>query len=213
MAFRPGRLATRAAGFATKRFDAGLHGGQRRLELMRNALQQSALQALRCFDDFRALQILMDVRTIVHNAATEVSELSATAAEINNFVVSVSRIAEQTNLLALNASIEAARAGPAGRGFAVVAAEVAKLAEQTQIAADDVVRLTDAVTARVTTTSKAMEGSATHVAEIERVGRELNGALSTIVAAAERTRSSVICPAGDGQPGVEFRSGCDNINP
>src|SRR5512141_301891 len=138
----------------------------------------------------RAMEILLDVRTSVQKAATEVSELTTTAAEINNFVVSVSRIAEQTNLLALNASIEAARAGPAGRGFAVVATEVAKLAEQTQTAADDVVRLTEAVTARVTTTSHAMEGSTRHVGEIERVGRELNAALSTIVAAAERTRQS-----------------------
>jgi methyl-accepting chemotaxis protein len=138
----------------------------------------------------RAMEILLDVRNIVQKAATEVSELTTTAAEINNFVVSVSRIAEQTNLLALNASIEAARAGPAGRGFAVVATEVAKLAEQTQTAADDVVRLTEAVTARVTTTSHAMEGSTRHVGEIERVGRELNAALSTIVAAAERTRQS-----------------------
>jgi methyl-accepting chemotaxis protein len=138
----------------------------------------------------RALQILIDVRTIVQTAAHEVSGLTATAAEINSFVVSVSRIAEQTNLLALNASIEAARAGPAGKGFAIVAGEVAKLAEQTQTAADDVVRLTEAVTSRVTTTSRAMEGSATHVGEIERVGRELNSALTTIVAAAERTRTS-----------------------
>ncbi len=158
-------------------------------------------------DVSRALQILMDVRTIVQSAATEVSELTATAAEINNFVVSVSRIAEQTNLLALNASIEAARAGPAGRGFAVVAAEVAKLAEQTQAAADDVVRLTEAVTARVTTTSKAMEGSATHVAEIERVGRELNGALSTIVAAAERTRHSAAAVTSSAQENVKVVEG------
>ncbi|MEP6509366.1 MAG: methyl-accepting chemotaxis protein [Gemmatimonadales bacterium] len=111
-----------------------------------------------------------------------------TAAEINGFVVSVSRIAEQTNLLALNASIEAERAGSAGRGFAVVAAEVGKLAEQTQAAAEDVVRLTEAVTTRVTTTSRAMENRASYVSEIERVGRDLNGALATIVAAAERTR-------------------------
>lgn len=136
----------------------------------------------------RALQILLDVRTIVQKAAAEVNGLSATTAEISGFVVSVSRIAEQTNLLALNASIEAARAGPAGRGFAVVATEVAKLAEQTQTAADDVVRLTEAVTMRVTTTSIAMQSSAAHVSEIERVGRDLNGALATIVAAAERTR-------------------------
>jgi methyl-accepting chemotaxis protein len=138
----------------------------------------------------RALEILLEVRDSVQQAAAEVSGLTVTAAEINNFVVSVSRIAEQTNLLALNASIEAARAGPAGRGFAVVATEVGKLAEQTQAAADDVVRLTEAVTTRVTTTSLAMENSAASVLEIERVGRELDGALTTIVAAAERTREA-----------------------
>ena len=138
----------------------------------------------------RALEILLEVRDVVRQAAAEVSGLTATTAEINNFVVSVGRIAEQTNLLALNASIEAARAGPAGRGFAVVAAEVGKLAEQTQVAADDVVRLTEAVTTRVTTTSRAMESSAVSVGEIERVGRELDSALSTIVAAAERTRQA-----------------------
>jgi methyl-accepting chemotaxis protein len=158
-------------------------------------------------DISRALQILFDVRNIVQNAASEVSGLTATAAEINNFVVSVSRIAEQTNLLALNASIEAARAGPAGRGFAVVAAEVAKLAEQTQAAADDVVRLTEAVTTRVTTTSKAMEGSTYHVEEIERVGRELSGALATIVAAAERTRSSAASVTSSAQENVKAVEG------
>jgi methyl-accepting chemotaxis protein len=136
----------------------------------------------------RALQILLDVRTIVQQAAAEVGALSTTTAEINNFVVSVGKIAEQTNLLALNASIEAARAGPAGRGFAVVAGEVGKLAEQTQVTADDVVRLTNAVTARVTLTSQAMQNSAHSVTEIEKLSRELDSALSTIVAAAERTR-------------------------
>jgi methyl-accepting chemotaxis protein len=163
-------------------------GGAEEVHALAGAIESEA--AAKRGDMGRALEILLEVRDSVQQAAAEVSGLTVTAAEINDFVVSVSRIAEQTNLLALNASIEAARAGPAGRGFAVVATEVGKLAEQTQAAADDVVRLTEAVTTRVTTTSLAMENSAASVFEIERVGRELDGALTTIVAAAERTREA-----------------------
>jgi methyl-accepting chemotaxis protein len=165
-----------------------LVGGAQEVHGLASAIEAEA-EAKRIEID-RALKILFDVRTIVEQAAVQVRELNTSTSEINKFVVSVGRIAEQTNLLSLNAAIEAARAGEAGRGFAVVAGEVRKLADQTQAAADDVVKMTDGVTARVLATSKAMEQGVTQVGEIERVSHELDSALSTILAAAERTRAA-----------------------
>jgi methyl-accepting chemotaxis protein len=165
-----------------------LVGGAQEVHSLASAIEAEA-QDKRVEID-RALKILFDVRTIVEQAAGQVRELNTTATDINKFVVSVSRIAEQTNLLSLNAAIEAARAGEAGRGFGVVASEVRKLADQTQAAADDVVKMTETVTMRVAATSKAMEQGVIQVGEIERVSRELDAALSTILAAAEKTRTA-----------------------
>ena len=136
----------------------------------------------------RSLGILREVKRSVEGATGEVRALQGTMDDIKQFVLTVSTIAEQTNLLALNAAIEAARAGDAGLGFAVVAEEVRTLAASSQVAADDIVKLTGVVRARVATSARAMESSASRVAEIERVSQDIDDALSMISAAAERTR-------------------------
>jgi methyl-accepting chemotaxis protein len=74
----------------------------------------------------------------VMQGAVEAMEASKV---ISNKIGIINEIAFQTNILALNAAVEAARAGEHGLGFAVIADEVRRLADNSKVAAAEIVKL------------------------------------------------------------------------
>ncbi|WP_211317183.1 methyl-accepting chemotaxis protein [Jannaschia seohaensis] len=99
------------------------------------------------------------------SASSIVSEAVDAMETIADKITIIQEIARQTDLLALNAAVEAARAGVHGRGFAIVAAEVRRLAERSQVAADEIVALSQSTAA---TSSRAGSELAALVPEIQR---------------------------------------------
>ncbi|MCK5208558.1 MAG: HAMP domain-containing protein [Cyclobacteriaceae bacterium] len=123
----------------------------------------------------------------MQNVASGAQKSLTAVKEIAEKISIVNDIAFQTNILALNAAVEAARAGEHGKGFAVVAAEVRKLAERSNVSADEIevlskdsVKVTENSGELMTKLMPEIEKTANLVQEISAASVEQNSGADQI---------------------------------
>jgi methyl-accepting chemotaxis protein len=138
------------------------------MEQMSSNIQQNTDNALQT--EKIALKAAEDVKT----GSETVNKTVAAMKMIADKISIVTEIARQTNLLALNAAVEAARAGEHGKGFAVVAAEVRKLAERSQSAANEINELSRSSVEIAENSGKMLELLVPDIQKTSRLVQEIS---------------------------------------
>lgn len=136
------------------------------------------------------------ISTAAREGLESVKAKSIKSLEATNMIADkisiINDIAFQTNILALNAAVEAARAGEHGRGFAVVAAEVRKLAENSRLAADDIVSKAENSLCEAQEAGKQLELMLPDVIQTTKLVDEIAAASSEQNSATTQVNASIL---------------------
>lgn len=119
---------------------------------------------------------------IISHCSKEIKEISDT----------VKGIASQTNLLALNASIEAARAGSAGKGFAVVAQSIKELAMESADSTERIQNMIASTIRAVQDGEGKVKGTVATFDDIVRVTQGISGKITEVSSNAQEEAEAVI---------------------
>ncbi len=140
----------------------------------------------------------MQTEKIARKSAEDAQEggkaVAETVAAMENIAQKISvieDIARRTDLLALNAAVEAARAGESGKGFAVVASEVRKLAERSQISANEIAALSFTSVAIARKAGEMLEKIVPDIRKTAELVQEINAACAEQDTGAEQINKAI----------------------
>ena len=136
-------------------------------------------------------KIALQAANEIQEGSKAVTQTVEAMKKIANKISIITDIAFQTNILALNAAVEAARAGEHGKGFAVVAAEVRKLAERSQIAANEINEITGSSVEIAEKSGKLLVNIIPNIQNTSRLVQEITAASIEMNSGANQVNNAI----------------------